>query len=496
MMVAEVYCPNLLAAVKDNPAAMAELTALLQLVADLQARVVALEAQVAQLTANSRTSSKPPSSDRHNPNKPRPKSLRRSKGRRPGGQQGHPGHSLEWTPDPDEVVVHDVPVNCPECGASLAQAQPLESQAERRQVVELEKPSGKVIEHRAKALYCPHCGAWVRAPFPAGVNAPIQYGSSVQAAVVYLSVAQLAPNHRTAEIMGELCACPMSPGSVSSMVRRAGQGALQIIPEIRERLLEEPWLGFDETGLSLGGGIYWLHTASSPRWTLLHVHEKRGAQGVIAGGILARYTGKALHDFLSVYLGFEQCSHGLCNAHHLRDLCFVHEVLGQSWAQLMMEFLVEAKDEREACTLAERALSKTKMDRLQERYFEIIEKGYEQNPEPPPKPAGRRGRQSRGKALNLLDRFTNHHEKVMAFLIDPGIPFDNNQAERDLRMMKIHQKISGCFRSKESLEAFTAVRSILSTAAKHAVRALHAIKVLLTPSPSLGNVLSDALQGT
>lgn len=492
----EVFCPNLAAAAKGNPAALAELTALLKLVGDLQARVAALEAQVAQLTANSRTSSKPPSSDRHNPNKPRPKSRRHSSGRSPGGQQGHPGHHLEWNPHPDEVVEHDAPANCPECGGSLDDAPPQESQVERRQVVELEKPRRKVIEHRARGVYCARCGAWVCGPFPAGVNAPIQYGSSVQAAVVYLSVSQLVPNHRTAELMGELCACPMSAGSVSSMVRRAGQGALQIIPEIRERLLQEPWLGFDETGLSLGGSIYWLHTASSPRWTLLHVHEKRGVTGIIAGGILTRYTGKALHDFLSAYLRFEQCSHGLCNAHHLRDLCFVHEVLGQDWAGLMMAFLIEAKSWRDSCLMAGRSLTQSKLNGLQEKYFEIIERGYQQNPEPPPKRPGQRGRQSRGKALNLLDRFVNHQEKVMAFLIDPEIPFDNNQAERDLRMMKIRQKISGCFRSQDTLEAFTAVRSILSTAAKHAVGALHAIKALLVPAPSLESVIGGPLWGT
>ena len=367
-MMADLSCPNLLAAVKDNPASMAELTALLKLVADLQAKVVALEAKVAQLTANSRTSSKPPSSDRHNPNKPRPRSLRRSTGGKPGGQKGHRGRSLAWSDHPNEIIPHDGPADCPQCGASLADAAPLEVAAvERRQVIEIERPQRKVVEHRGRSVRCAQCGAVIGARFPEGVNAPVQYGKTVQSAVVYLNVAQLVPNHRTAELMSELCACPMSAGSVSAMVRRAGEGALGVIPEIRQRLLQEPWVGFDETGLSLGGQIHWLHTASSARWTLLHAHEKRGVEGITAGGVLEHYTGKALHDYLAAYLGFEQCSHGLCNGHHLRDLCFVHEVLGQKWAHGMIEYLIEAKALADKRRRQGRALSAGELERWQQR---------------------------------------------------------------------------------------------------------------------------------
>ena len=367
---------------------------------------------------------------------------------------------------------------------------------ERRQVIELEKPQRKVLEHRGQSVRCPQCGVLVDAAFPPGVTAPVQYGTSVQAAVVYLHAAQLIPSQRTAQIMADLCACPLSPGSVSTMVQRAGAGAQQVTCEIKQRLLQEPWISFDETGLSLSGRNHWLHTASSPLWTLLHVHEKRGEEGIAAGGVLPHYTGKAIHDFLPAYLRFEQCSHGLCNAHHLRDLTFVHEVFGQSWAQHMIEYLLEAKKLSDKRRGQGRKVTARELEQMQDRYVEIIELAYEQNPEPPPKQPGQRGRPARGKALNLADRFAIHDQKVMAFLLDEDTPFDNNHAERDVRMMKVRQKISGCFRSEEMLHAFASVRSVMSTAAKHAVGVFHAIKVLFAPQPSLELVLADEASGT
>lgn len=497
----EASFPSLRAAVVGNAAAEAELAVLLALpalVAQLQARVAKLETELAALKTNSQTSSKPPGSDRCTRHKPQPRSLREKSGRLPGGQPGHPGHHLAPVSQPDEVVTHPVPAECPACQGDLSAAAPLldaagEPLAEVRQVVELTPPRRHVVEHRALRVLCPHCGVEVREAFPPGVHGPVCYGSSVQAAVVYLSVSQLLPSHRLAEVMGELCGCPLSPGSVEPMVQRCGTRAQPVLAEIKERLLKEPWLSFDETGLSLKGAMHWLHTASSPRYTALHVHARRGSEGIKAGGLIESFKGIAVHDFLSACLKLAG-RHSLCNAHHLRELRFLHEVDGQGWAAEMMEFLREAKkvaDEREA---GGPEPSQEQLIEMQDRYLKILDRGYADNPEPPPKAPGQRGRPARGKALNLIDRFVNRQEEVMAFLLSEA-PFDNNHAERDLRMMKTRQKISGCFRSESLLGAFGSIRSVVATAAKNSVQALSAIKALLVPSPTLHSILKPASQG-
>jgi transposase len=496
LFMSAIHCPALHEAVKDNPAAKAELAAILKKLErldELEALVLKLQAQFAEFTSNSRTSSKPPSSDRHNINKPQPKSLRKSSGRRPGGQMGHQGRTLEMEAQPDEVVEHDIPSNCPQCGAFLEDApKKQEAVVERRQVIEIEPAAKRVVEHRCQAVRCPYCQALIKAGFPHGVNAPVQYGLTVQAVATYLSVSQLLPSHRAAEVMGELCGCPISAGSVATMMSRAAEGAIPVVEEIKGRLLKEKSAGFDETGLSLNGKMHWLHTASSSKWTVLHTHEKRGQEGIAAGGILPKYHGRAVHDFLAAYYCFVHCIHALCNAHHLRDLRFVAEVLMQDWAQQMKDLLVETKvlvDERRR---KKQQLSDSELDELQHRYLQIVAHGYEYNPEPPPKSKGQRGRVARGKALNLLDRFATRSEEVMAFALDSTAPFDNNHAERDLRMMKIRQKISGCFRSADVLSDFARVRSVISTSAKHGVGALDAINILLSPTPSLAAILDLA----
>ena len=229
---------------------------------------------------------------------------------------------------------------------------------------------------------------------------------------------------------------------------------------------------------------------------MLHTHPKRGLEGIVAGTIFQGFTGRAIHDFLAAYMSLGSGQHGLCNGHHLRDLNFVEEVLKQSWGAAMIEFLVETKNKVEPLHKEGRQLSSRQLDDLQDRYFQILEEGYEQNPEPPPKAKGQRGRPARGKALNLLDRFRDHSEAIMAFVLHPGTPFDNNHAERDLRMMKIRQKISGCFRALDLPEAFARLRSVVATAAKHSVSALRAIEALFEPNPSLEAIIHPSVEGT
>jgi transposase len=487
--------PALRALVADNPAAQAELAILLEafvLLTELKARVLKLEAELAQFKTNSQNSSKSPSSDRHTREKPQPRSLREKSGRKPGGQPGHQGHGLALTPTPDEIIDHEPPAVCPDCGTDLSEAEAVvdlngQPEVEVCQVIDLAPPQKRVTEYRARRVVCPICAAQVSRPFPSGVHGPVCYGASVQAAVMYLSVEQLLPSHRLVDLMAELCDCPMSPGSVAPIIRRGGEAAAPVVAEIRARLKTGPWCGFDETGLSLQGKTHWLHTASSPKYTALHTHAKRGREGIIAGGIIKGYKGIAIHDFLSAYHHLTK-RHGLCNAHHLRELRYLFEVADQPWAGEMMIFLRETKkrvDEKDAggAEITPAEIKKTKA-----RYYKILTAGYATNPEPPPKEPGQRGRQARGKSLNLLDRFTSRPEEVMAFLLRDA-PFDNNHAERDLRMMKTRQKISGCFRSEEVLAAFVDIRSVLATAKKHAVGAFNAFKALFRPAPTLDAII-------
>jgi transposase len=487
--------PALRAVVAGNPAAEAELTELFALIQNLVDQVTKMKAELAQLKTNSQTSSKPPSSDRQTRDKPKPRSSREKSGLKPGGQPGHPGHQLAASPTPDVVIVHEPPDRCPECGGDLSQAEPLvdesnEPVVESRQVIELPPPKRHVTEHLGARVVCPHCLAKVSTTFPAGVYGPVSYGVSVQATAMYLSIGQLLPSERLVEVMAELCDCPMSAGSVAPMVRRGGDAAAPVVDEIRARLKDEPWCGFDETGLSLQGKTHWLHTASSPRYTALHAHAKRGKVGILAGGVIDGYKGIAIHDFLSAYHSLAK-RHGLCNAHHLRELRYLFEVAGQQWASEMMTYLRETKKRVDEEDAGGPKITRAEIKKFKARYQKILGAGYQVNPEPPPKKPGQRGRQARGKALNLLDRFKNRSKEVMAFLLR-GAPFDNNHAERDLRMMKTRQKISGCFRSEDVLTAFVNIRSVVATAKKNAVGPLQAIKALLGPSPTLDAIIRPA----
>ncbi len=265
---------------------------------------------------------------------------------------------------------------------------------------------------------------------------------------------------------------------MTGFLEKAGARAGPVVEEIKEKIRTQPFIHFDETGLSLSGEIHWLHTASTPQFTCLHIDRHRGLPAMEAMGVIAGYGGHAIHDYLASYYRFEGLLHGLSNAHHLRDLTCVHEDHGQGWAAAMIGLLLEAKKLKEREWAGGRKVGPVTLNRLQERYFDILEDGYRINPEPVRRP-GQKGRLKRGKPLNLLERFCDRHEEVMAFLIY-DVPFDNNQAERDLRMMKTKQKISGCFRNLTHARAFAALRSIISTAKKQSINVLEIIKTTLS----------------
>ncbi len=452
------------------------------LLLSLIVKIERLEEKVASYESNSRNSSKPPSSDRHNPNKPEKKSgrMRGKKKRKPGAQKGHKGKTLKQVANPDHIEEHRLDRRtgkCEHCESSLRGAE--STGFEKRQVFDLPKKIAvEVTEHRAETGTCPCCGKKVKASFPEGVLAPVQYGERIQTMVLYLHTYQLLPCERLSELFGDVFDCSLSPGTVCGFLKKGGARASPIYEAIKLAICQAIFLHCDETGLSLSGKLYWLHTASTPKLVYLHVDKHRGEVALRAMGILEGFEGWVIHDFLAAYYTIEGLLHVLCNAHLLRDLICVHEDHGQGWAAEMIALLLEAKTLKEREQAGGRRIGKKTLDRLQERYLEILRAGYEINPEPVRRP-GQRGRLKRGKPLNLLNRLAERDEEVMAFLLNDYVPFDNNEAERDLRMMKVKQKISGCFRNLDHATAFVKLRSIIASAKKQSINVLEILSLTL-----------------
>ncbi len=458
-----------------------ELDALRKEVADLKAenatlreRVRTLEEQVAK---NSHNSHKPPSSDGLS----KPKSLRPTSERPTGGQPGHPGHTLRLVQNPDRIVLHRVE-RCAHCGRSLREQLP--DRVERRQVFDLPEPRLEVTEHQAETKTCP-CGCVNRAAFPPEAAAPVQYGPRVKSVAVYLGEYQLLPFERLAEIMRDIFACEsFSQGTLANVKADCSRRLEPVEAAIRDMAAAEPVAGFDETGVRVTGSLHWLHTVSTRLLTWYYAHKRRGREALDAAGILADYRGCAVHDFWKSYFDYG-CDHALCNAHLLRELTFLWEEQQQTWAKAMIDHLLRIKEAVATASAAGlTALPPADQQRFLKAYQRIVTAGYAQNPvATPPSGPKRRGRRKQSKARNLLDRLRDHPHSVLAFMRDFAIPFDNNQSERDLRMIKLRQKISGTFRSFQAFVNFCRIRGYLSTSRKNGLNALDALQRVFLGNP-------------
>jgi len=484
---------ELIALAKADPEAIADLVLM------LWDRVEAHEKRLAELERNSRTSSKPPSSDKGNftnPPKPKPKSLRRKTDRKPGGQKGHPGSTLQKVSDPEHLIVHDFAPNssCPHCGHPLGELT-LGDDWETRQVFDFPPIEMKVTEHRARRCSCPACETKVTVPFPQDVKAPVQYGPRVQAAALYLGGYQLLPYQRLSELFGELFQCPLSPGTLANIVKRASAQATEVMEPIREALQQSPVAHADETSMTLHGQRHWLHVFGNERLTCYHLDTQRGSEAMQRMGILPDYQGLLIHDCLPAYFTFTDCLHGLCNAHLQRELTYLHEQLDQQWAAKMITLLLEAKDlsQRELAREegSRRVIGPVQLSNILARYDDYLAQGYAVHPEPPASPPGKRGRPKRGKILSLLDRFDRYRQEIMGFFLYPGLyPYDNNQAERDVRMMKVREKISGTFRSDKHAKTFCDLRGVISSARKQGRSIFQALAQLISQPEQLGQSLA------
>ena len=309
----------------------------------LSTRVVALEAENsalrARLNTNSRNSSKPPSSDGPGV-KPHPKSQRTRSGRKPGGQPGHVGHTLRLIDKPDEIQIH-APLRCEACGQNLKEVPAIRQ--ERRQVVDIPPVKARVIEHQVEVKCCSGCGAEMTGRFPEGVEAPVQYGTGVATVAVYLNQQQLLPLERSCEVLADLFNCPISEGTLEKAVGKCYEQLAEAEAAIKGGIEEARVAHFDETGMKIAAKTSWLHVASTASLTFYATHQKRGCEALDEIGVLPRFRGRAVHDGLRSYWRYTHCEHGLCNAHHLRELTFVEEELGQSWAKDVKELLLEIK---------------------------------------------------------------------------------------------------------------------------------------------------------
>lgn len=477
---------------KRDPEAIADLVLM------LWDRVEALEAKVAQLERNSRNSNKPPSSDSGNfTNPPKPKSQRGRSGRKPGGQKGHPGQRLEQVSNPDQVITHTIPEEgrCEKCGTSLSLADQSQLEYECRQVFELPAIRLEITEHRAEVLVCPTCGTRNTADFPVGVEAPTQYGPGVRATVLYLNAFQLIPFKRLSDLCADLFNFRPSLGTLVNFVKAGGRDAAIAMEPIREALVDSDIGHADETGCRVDGKRHWLHVLSTTSLTSFHIDKKRGFEGMDRPGLLSRFQGKLVHDFWASYYQLIGCSHFACGAHLQRELTYLQEEMEQPWAGEMKDLMLEAKELRKREDRRERGarhvIGTRTRARIRHRYHDIVTAGKKMNPEPPPTP-GKRGRPKRSKALNLLLRLEASYDEIMGYFEQEGIPFDNNLAERDLRMMKVREKISGTFRSEGHPEFFADIRSVISTAQKQSQGILELLTGMIRNPVELGETLAAA----
>lgn len=442
------------------------------LIRALYAQVQALTKQVATLTAevadlkgrlakNSRNSSKPPSSDGL---RPAPKSQRKPGQKPNGGQKGHAGHTLEKVAEVDHIETHTPPERCDACGASLGNAVVVET----RQVFDIPPLSHEVTEHQVLEAICA-CGKAHRGEFPSAVSAPVQYGPRLKAAVVQLTHHHMMPVSRTGELMGDLFGLPLSDATVLAINAEARQRLAPTVTAMSESLKTVPVAHADETGMKVAGKLYWLHVLATAVVTWIGCHANRGKKAFDAFGILGEFVGTLVHDGWKPYRDLA-CTHALCNAHHLRELTYAFEEMGQAWAERLIELLVAACHETEQ---AGGVLTSDRLAAYRLNYDTILAEGEALNPRAPP--SGKRGRTGQSKALHLIDRLRTHADDVWRFASDHHVPFSNNLAEQAVRMPKVKQKVSGGFRTTAGLETFCVIRSYLATLHKQGANLFQAL---------------------
>ncbi len=420
---------------------------------------------------DSHNSSLPPSLDPPWQKVPRTRSLRKQSGLKPGGQFGHRGTTLRQVPQPDQLIIH-TPETCTGCGAPVQHSTPTSSI--RRQVFDISEGRVKVTEHRAETRRCAACATLTKANFPAQVRAPVQYGPGVLSRSVYLHLYQLLPVARTSETMRDLFACHISAATVQRAARVSSGKLVNTEQRIKAAIRASSVIGVDETGLRVAGRSSYVHVARTEELTHYAYDARRGKAAMDEIGILPQFTNTLVRDGFSSYKWYEQCRHSLCNVHLLRDLVFVGEVGPEQkvWTDPFAKLLLKIKDmvTEARANPAEAQLNEEMKINFLRRYDRLVKRADRLNPPLPKRKAEGLAPQKsvlqQPTPRRLINRLQKRRDEVLRFMTDTSVPFDNNGSERDLRMVKLQQKISGCFRTPDGVRSFCRVRSYLSTARK------------------------------
>lgn len=411
---------------------------------------------------NSKNSSKSPSDDKNRERgSKKPKS-----NKKPGGQKGHTGNKLDMVKNPDKI--EELKIDRQTIPRGKYKIVGFES----RQVFDI-KVTQAVTEYRAEILEDQNGNRYV-AEFPTHVKVKAQYGANVKAHAVYMSQFQLIPYKRIEDYFADQMGLPLSVGSVFNFNKKAYRLLKQFAIIAKEQLISSELINADETGINVNKKRIWLHCASNGLWTYFYPHKKRGTEAMDDIDILPHFTGVLCHDHWKPYYQYKECTHALCNAHHKRELIRSNEEDNQQWAKLMLELLDEINEKTQD---AEGALDQATSSDYRRRYRKILKDGEVECP-PPKRKEGQKGRLKKSKSRNLLERLQKYEDDALRFMENDFVPFTNNLGENDLRMTKVQQKISGCFRSMNGAYIFCLVRSYIITCRKHNVRATEALRLL------------------
>ena len=451
-------------------------------IVELEERVKSLEEK---LNKNSQNSSKPPSTDNFAHEIPKPKSQRVKSSKKVGGQEGHIGTTLTMVDNPDETEIYKIE-KCKKCG--IDQRDIKVKDYEIRQVFDIPPISTRVKEHRAEVKICT-CGCINTADFPEDVKYPVQYGPRLTSLAVYLHDYQLIPYDRCCELLSDVCGCVISPATLIRAERICFEKLEYFENEVKKLLSQSPVVHFDETGMRINGQRNWLHVASTGQMTYYMAHVKRGSEAMDDMEILPGFSGTAVHDFWGPYFKYG-CKHSLCNSHLSRELTGIYENYNQPWSNDMKALLLDAKNCVDETRTTSDCLEPDQIIQFEKRYDEITKIGIEENPSPiiPKSKSKKRGKKSQSKPKNLIDRFIGYKDDILRFIHDFEVPFENNQAERDVRMMKVQQKISGTFRSNQGADSFCRIRGYISSVKKKKLSVIDAIQDALIGKPFIPNI--------
>lgn len=467
------FIQSLLPLIHSIPAMQEKIEHLSEKVEKLEARNQELESQK---NKDSHNSHKPPSSDGP---KTVVKNSRVKSGKPSGGQQGHRGTTLTMVDKADTIVRHAV-THCVHCDKNLQDV--TVKKLQRRQVFDIPKLRIEITEHQAEVKECPCCGEATSAVFPEGVTKAVQYGLDIKTFASYLNLYQLIPGDRLCQIFEELFDRKISQGTLHRWFLGLYDELEETEETIKTQIQTSATVHADETGMRCNSHRDWIHVASTEYLTYYAIHPSRGKKAINAIGILNKFKGWLLHDCLGAYFSYSS-KHAVCNAHILRELLYAHEEEKQLFAKKMRKLLTRIH--HTVCRARDRgstSISHSTLRAYEKEYSKILALGFRSNEKRAPQPH-KRGRVTQTKSYNLLRRLHVRREAVLAFMYDFDVPFTNNLAERDLRMMKVKQKISGTFRSELGAKIFCRVRGYISTAQKNGLRIFDAIKNAIEGNP-------------